>query len=162
MKSPLRIVLEPLAIAIGLALLLRSTVQLYAIPSGSMLPTLNPGDTVVVTPYFAGEPQRGDVIVFRSPGDPNAMLIKRVVGIPGDLVHSRLGRVRIGGHTLAEPYLRSPAEAGEIAAQIVPSGHFFVLGDNRTDSLDSRHWGCVPRELIVGRARIETRLRLHR
>src|SRR5213596_1189565 len=106
-KSVARLILEPLAIAIVLALVARAAVRIYSIPSASMVPTLEVGDHIVVTPYlFGAEPQRGQVVVFRS---GNEMLVKRVIGMPGDLLDSRVGRPRIGGSTLAEPYILRPA-----------------------------------------------------
>lgn len=153
-KSLIRTILEPIAIAVALGFLVRAAVQVYSIPSESMAPTLAVGDQVVVTHYFGGAPERGDIIVFRSPVQPNELLIKRVVGVPGDVVDSRLGRVRIAGRTLAEPYLLQQAASGAIGSQEVPLDTYFVLGDNRDSSLDSRIWGVVPRSLIVGRARM--------
>jgi signal peptidase I len=81
-------------------------------------------------------------------------MVKRVLGTPGDLVESRNGRLMIGRHTLSETYLREPAASGAIQAQIVPANQLFVMGDNRGDSFDSRNWGTLPRDLVVGRARI--------
>jgi signal peptidase I len=152
-KSLLRTILEPLAVAVALAFLVRGALQLYSIPSASMAPTLEAGDQIVVTPYFRGGPDRGHVVVFQSPRT-GELLVKRIVGVPGDLVDSRLGRVRIGGHTLPEPYVLHQATTGAIDAQLVPAQSYFVLGDNREDSLDSRTWGYVPRERVVGRARL--------
>lgn len=152
-KSLVRTILEPLALAVALAFLVRSALQLYSIPSASMAPTLEAGDQIVVTPYLRGEPDRGHVVVFRSPRS-GELLVKRIVAVPGDLVDSRLGRVRIGGHPLPEPYLLREAATGAIDAQLVPAQSYFVLGDNRDDSLDSRNWGCVPRDRVVGRARL--------
>lgn len=153
-KPLLRTILEPIAVAIALALLVRGAVRLYSIPSASMAPTLHRGDQIVVTPYFRGAPRRGDVVVFEWPMDPRVLMVKRVVAVPGDMIDSRLGRVRLGGYTLTEPYVQHPASSGAIPAQVVPAGAYFVLGDNRMDSVDSRSWGVVPRERIVGRARL--------
>jgi signal peptidase I len=153
-KSLVRTILEPIAIAVALAVLVRAAVHIYSIPSASMAPTLEAGDQIVVTPYFHSDPSRGDVIVFRSPLDDGELMVKRVIGVPGDLVDSRMGRVRIGGYTLAEPYLVHAAGSGAIEAQVVPPGCYFVMGDNREDSLDSRSWGTVPRANVVGRARV--------
>lgn len=151
-RSILRTILQPLAIAVMLAVVVRAAVKIYSIPTESMAPTLTVGDHIVVTPYvFAATPQRGHVIVFRA-GDE--VFVKRVVAVPGDLVDSRLGQARVGGYTLAEPYLLRPGATGAIQAQVVPANAFFVMGDNRADSLDSRSWGAVPRERIVGRARL--------
>lgn len=134
-------------------MLVRAAVQIYSIPTASMAPTLEAGDQIVVTPYFAGEPERGHIVVFHCPAN-RELLVKRVVAMPGDLIDSRLGRVRIGGYTLAEPYVLREAATGAIDAQLVPAASYFVLGDNRDESLDSRSWGVVPRAAIVGRARM--------
>ncbi len=155
-KSPLRLIIEPLAIAIVLALVVRSMIEIYAIPSGSMEPALQAGDHILVTPYrFGGGPQRGQVVVFRSPRNPGEFVVKRIIGIPGDLVATTSrGQVMIGDRIIAEPYLRDPLASGTIAPQIVPGDCYFVMGDNRRDSLDSRSWGVLPGNLIVGRARL--------
>lgn len=153
-KTVVRTILQPIAIAIVLAVGVRAAVQIYAIPSPSMAPTLQAGDQIVVTPYFRARPERGDVIVFRSPLGQNELIVKRVIGMPGDLVDSRLGRVRVGGHTLAEPYVLRQAATGAIPAQVVPPDCYFVLGDNRDASHDSRSWGVLPAQHVVGRARL--------
>lgn len=153
-KSLLRTILEPMAVAVALAAAARAAVHIYSIPSRSMAPTLEPGDQIVVTRYFRSEPERGHVIVFRAPAGSDELIVKRVIAVPGDLVDSRLGRVRIGGHTLPEPYILRPAASGAIEAQVIPADSYYVLGDNRDDSLDSRTWGVVPRAHVVGRARM--------
>src|SRR5688500_18522850 len=153
-KSLLRTVLEPLAIAIGLAAAARAALHIYSIPSRSMAPTLEVGDQIVVTRYLRSEPERGHVIVFHSPADGQELMVKRVIGVPGDLLDARLGHVRIGGHTLAEPYVLRTAATGAIASQVIPADSYYVLGDNRDDSIDSRSWGVVPRASVVGRARM--------
>lgn len=153
-KSLFRTLLEPLAVAIGLGLAVRAAVHIYAIPSASMAPTLEVGDQIVVTRYFRGAPQRGDVVVFESLTTPDELMVKRVIAVPGDLVDSRLGRVRISGYTLPEAYVLRQGSSGGVAAQVVPAESYFVMGDNREDSSDSRSWGVVPRARIVGRARL--------
>src|ERR1043166_1116247 len=153
-KSLARSILQPIAIAVGLAVVVRGAMRIYSIPSASMSPTLQVGDHIVVTPYFDGDPHRGDVVVFRMPSDPRELAVKRVIGVPGDLIDSRLGRVRIGEHALSEPYVLADATTGAIEAQIVPPRCYYVMGDNRANSLDSRSWGTLPREQIVGRARM--------
>lgn len=153
-RSLVRTILQPLGVALALGLVVRAAVQIYAIPSASMAPTLEAGDQIVVTPYFRGTPSRGDVIVFESLSSPAELMVKRVIAVPGDLVDSRLGRVRVSGYTLPEPYLLRQVSTGAVAAQIVPADSYFVMGDNREDSSDSRSWGAVPRSHIVGRARL--------
>jgi signal peptidase I len=154
-KSALRLIIEPLAIAIVLAFGVRAALRLYVIPSSSMAPTLVPGDHIVVTPYrFGKKPNRGDVIVFRSPRAADELMIKRVIGTPGDLVETRAGRVIVCGHALTEPYVAAQAASGAIAPQIIPADSYFVLGDNRADSLDSRSWGVLPKNAVLGRARM--------
>ena len=146
-------------------------VKPYRIPSGSMLDTLRPGDRVLVNRvvYHLREPQRGDVIVFRYPQDPDVVFIKRVVGVPGDLLEARDGRLYVNGRKAAEPYVhRTGGRLDPTVAQAaiagstmhdpwslaepyrVPASTYFVMGDNRTDSDDSRDWGTVPRAAIVG------------
>lgn len=153
-KSLIRTILQPIGIAVVLAVFARAAVQIYAIPSGSMTPTLLVGDQVVVTPYFGAQPVRGHVVVFRSLTVEDELVVKRVIGMPGDLVDSRLGRVRVAGHTLPEPYVLRQAATGAIPAQVIPAGCYFVMGDNRDASHDSRSWGVLPAEQIVGRARL--------
>jgi signal peptidase I len=153
-KSLFRTILQPIGVAVAVAIAVRGAVHIYSIPSASMAPTLQAGDQIVVTRYLRSEPKRGDVIVFRSLSQPDELVVKRVIGEPGDLIDSRLGRLRIGGHAVAEPYVLRQAMTGAIEAQVVPSGCYYVLGDNREESLDSRAWGVVPREHVVGRARL--------
>ncbi len=146
----LRTILQPLLIALPLAVAVRSLVHIYAIPSASMQPTLAAGDHIVVVRDT--RPSRGDVVVFRSPQSPDELVVKRIIASPGDLIATDHGRVTIGSHALPEPYAAQASGSGPILPQIVPAGCFFVMGDNRTNSCDSRHWGVLPRELVVGRA----------
>ena len=146
--------LQPLAIALVLAFAVRaSSIGLYEIPSPSMEPTLQVGDTVLVTPYVSkNRPQRGDVVVFHSPATPDETVVKRVVGVPGDLVESRDGQLYVCGHVAGEPYARGMTTA--IAPQVIAPNCYFVLGDNRANSLDSRIWGPVAADRVVGRVRV--------
>lgn len=153
-KSVARLVAQPLLIAATLAACVRAMVSIYSIPSASMMPALQIGDHIMVMPYRWAQPQRGDVIVFRSPVDASQLTVKRVIALPGDLIDSRGGRVRIGERTVAEPYLLRQATTGAISAQIVPGQSLYVMGDNRDDSLDSRRWGTLPSRLVVGRVRM--------
>jgi signal peptidase I len=117
-----------------------------------MLPTLEDGEFVLVSKlnYRFGDVERGDIIVFHYPMDPEQELIKRVIGLPGDKVNVQSGVVSVNGQTLTEPYIAAaPAYSGE---WIVPEGHLFVLGDNRNDSSDSHSWNYLPLEQVVGKA----------
>ncbi len=144
--------------------------QVFLIPSGSMLPTLQIGERIAVDKlsYRFQPVGRGDIVVFRRPPLERADypdLVKRVIGLPGDTVSLSDGRVEIDGRPLAEPWLPTPAPATDpspLAAPFsldhpytVPAGHFYVMGDNRTDSEDSRYFGPIPADLIVGRMAFE-------
>lgn len=174
-------------------LLLRSfLVEPFQIPSGSMRPTLEVGDFILVNKYAYGlrlpvthtrfvemdDPQRGDVMVFRFPNEPSVNFIKRVVGLPGDTVRYEDKQLFVNGEPVPKRLIEEgPAAApqewlmeerlGEISHRIynnprdpgprvrelvVPDGHYFTMGDNRDHSNDSRYWGFVPEENIVGRA----------
>lgn len=118
----------------------------------SMEPTVRPGQFILVNKlaYRLGEFKRGDVIIFHYPRNPHEDYIKRVVGLPGETVTIRDGRVYINGQPLDEPYISAPPQYdGE---WVVPDDQVFVLGDNRNQSSDSHSWGFVPRNLVVGRA----------
>ena len=143
-------------------LLQRYVVQAFYIPSGSMETTLSPGDRVLVNKvsYDLHDVHRGDIVVFSKPASdttPNIKdLIKRVIGLPGEQISSGpSGAVLINGKPIAQPWLTPTARANPgpaIAPQVIPRGDFFMMGDNRGDSADSRIIGPVPGRLIVGRA----------
>ncbi len=167
--------------AFVLALLIKTfLVQAFFIPSGSMEPTLVPGDRVLVlkVPYYFGEPDRGDIVVFEDP-DPSGVpdrglvggvlhwmfeglgvqrpdsedFIKRVIGTPGDTVWGRDGQVYVNGEPIDEPYLTQPTD--DFHKFHVPEGKLFVMGDNRGNSLDSRFsLGMVPIDNVIGKAEI--------
>lgn len=161
-RSPLRNAIEWLLV-IGGALLVALVIkaflfQAFYIPSASMEPTLTAGDRVLVNKlsYDLHDVNRGDVIVFERP--PNAPpseiedLIKRAIGLGGDTIEGRDGTVYINGEPLEEPYLPAGTVTEPFAPVQVPEGHVFVMGDNRGDSQDSRVFGPIDEELIVGRA----------
>jgi signal peptidase I len=140
-------------------------VQARVIPSGSMERTLLVGDHLLMSRmgYDASlpftqyhhrlwrEPHRQQMIIFRSPNEPGLDLIKRLIGMPGDTVEIRHGVVFINGARLAEPYRNGdPNPADNYDATTIPPGNFFVLGDNRENSYDSRYWGFVPEANILG------------
>lgn len=154
--------------------------QAFFIPSESMEPQLATGDRVVVSrlSYQLHEPRRGDVVVFDDPTQPPVVdrsllpvrlgrealealgvieprgreLIKRVVALPGETVWGQAGQVVVDGRALTEPYLADPSITDDFAPVRIPDGHVFVMGDSRRNSKDSRRFGPVPEELVVGRA----------
>lgn len=146
----------------------------YRIPSPSMEPTLHcaipvsgcksrVSDRVIANRlvYRFHEPERGDIIVFDAPPqveaacDAGGVFVKRIVGLPGESVSMRAGFVSINGERLSEPYLQ-PAYRSRASGswERSPSDGYFVLGDNRARSCDSRRWGAVPRDSIIGRAEV--------
>ena len=146
-----------LAGALVVALLVtRFLVQAFFIPSLSMFPTLGVNDRVLVNKlsYDLHEVNRGDVIVFERLANQGGEkdLIKRVVALGGDRIEARDGRVLVNGSPIDEPYLGPGVETTNLDAQTVPPVHVFVMGDNRGDSRDSRVFGPLPEDLIIGRA----------
>lgn len=115
----------------------------------SFLPFIDAGDEPVRFLFRA--PQRGDVIVFRFPRDPERDFIKRIIGVPGDTVEMRDGAVYVNGVQLHEPYISGDSRS-DFAPVVVPEKSYFVLGDNRSNSSDSRSWGFVPEANIIGQA----------
>lgn len=175
-KHIVREYIESILIAIIMALIIKTFfVQAFKIPSGSMLPTLQIGDHILVNKFIYGTkipftdriiipfktPQRGDIIVFKFPEDEKKDFIKRVIGLPGDVVEIRDKRVYINGKPLDEPYAvhRDPhlyppgvQPRDNFGPIIVPNDSYFVMGDNRDYSLDSRYWGFVKLNKIKGKA----------
>jgi signal peptidase I len=177
-KSKLRENVEAIIIAIILALFIRTfIIQAFKIPSGSMIPTLQIGDHILVNKFIYGvklpfinykiipveEPKHGDVIVFQYPVEPDKDFIKRVIGIPGDVIQVKNKKVYVND----EPFSHDPGEYSDphvIPGQInprdnfgpitVPKGKYFVMGDNRDNSYDSRFWGFVDESDIRGKALI--------
>ena len=145
--------------ALAVALVIRAFLfQAFYIPSESMEPTLVERDRVIVNKlsYRLHDVNRGDLVVFdRPPNEPPteiSELIKRVVGLPGETIEGRDGVVYIDGQRLVEPYIADGPSFGTFAAVVVPEGHVFVMGDNRNNSRDSRVFGPISEDLIVGRA----------
>ena len=161
--------------AVVLALFIRTfVVQAFKIPSGSMLPTLQIGDHLLVNKFLYGlrvpflqlrvldfhQPERDDVVVFIYPQDPTKDFIKRVKGLPGERIEIVNKRLYIDGERQDDAYGYYEPVAGNSGhnprdnypAFVVPEGHVFVLGDNRDHSHDSRFWGPVPIEDILGKA----------
>ncbi len=133
--------------------------QSYFIPSTSMVPTLRVGDKVYVNKldYDFHSVHRGDIVVFGKPpgltDQPGVVdLIKRVIGLPGETISAHNGSVYIDGHQLIETWLPRGVTTGDFGPVTIPAGDYFVMGDNRGDSADSRVFGPIPQRLIVGRA----------
>ncbi len=170
-------------------------IQPYRVPSGSLMPTIYPGDFIAVQQYAygvrwplngrviwsIGQPKRGDLALFHCPVDLKKIYIKRVVGLPGDHIVYRDRQLYINGHKVERQWLAqeqdistpwhnlveryqeqlgglahdvylSEIDCGLISDVVVPVGHYFMLGDNRDNSLDSRVWGLVPERLLIGKA----------
>ena len=173
-----------LIVIVIIVLLIRAFVaQAYNIPSGSMKPTLLVGDFILVNKlvYRFSEPQRGDIVVFKYPIDPNIDFIKRIIALPGEEVEVRNNQVFINGKPLplievgrgeengvrkviyeevlpegkkhkVQFYEDFPFSKRDFGPVVVPPNHYFVMGDNRDNSEDSRYWGFLPKENIVGKA----------
>jgi signal peptidase I len=154
-KSILEIV-EIVVIALILSWVLRSfVVEARVIPTGSMLPTIQLQDRVVVDKLFFkwSSLKRGDIVVFHPPAKAFATedFIKRVIGLPGDKLEVKNQKVYINDQPLVEPYI-AEAPKYNYGPQIIPTGAYFVMGDNRNNSADSHEWGFLPAENITGRA----------
>jgi signal peptidase I len=123
----------------------------------SMMPSLTDQERIFINKFVyrlgLDEVQRGDTVVFWFPGDPSKSYIKRVIGLPGDRVEIVAGVVHVNGRALEEPYVPEEyRDLGTYPAVLVPEDRFYVLGDHRSSSNDSRNWGPVPREAIYGKA----------
>ena len=177
-KSVVREYVEAIGIAILLALFIRTfVVQAFKIPSGSMLPTLLIGDHLLVNKFIYGirvpfsgkvlvplkDPKSGDIIVFKFPKDRSIDYIKRVVGVPGDEIELKNKKLFVNGNPTSDPYAHYTTTAvlpGSVSPKdnfgpvTVPEGKYFVMGDNRDNSSDSRFWGFVETNDVLGKAMI--------
>ena len=177
-KSTAREYFESIVIAVILALFIRTwIVQAFKIPTGSMEQNLLVGDHLLVNKFVFGPAatrlermvmpvatvQRGDILVFKYPQEPERDFIKRVIGLPGETLEVRQKQVYIDDRRLDEPYLRDQmpvVEAGAIVLDrrdnfgpiTIPAGHYFMMGDNRDNSEDSRYWGPLPHAYVKGKA----------
>lgn len=145
--------IETIALALVLFLVINFVSARIRVDGSSMEPNFHNGDYVVVNrlAYRAGEITRGDVVVFPYPKNPEVDYIKRVIGLPGDRVAVYDGKVFVNGDDITEPYLLE-VPYGNYAEHIVPEGSVFVLGDNRNNSEDSRSWGFLSIDEIIGKA----------
>jgi signal peptidase I len=167
--------LVTIAVAVAFVLAFQATVaKPYVVPTPSMEPTLHcatPGDfcegrfsdRVIANrlAYRFRDPERGDIVVFKAPAaadrcglsDAGSAFVKRIIGLPGQVVSERKGVIHINGDRLIEPYVARSRRGREDGSwpRVAPD-HYFVLGDNRTQSCDSRTWGTVPRDSMIGPA----------
>lgn len=168
-KSTLREYFESIVITAIIALFATTfVVQAFKIPTGSMESNLLIGDHLLVNKFVYGlrsgvlekllpykELKRGDVIVFKYPQNPDVAYVKRLIGLPGETVEVNGRTVYINGKPLVEKYTQyidSNSMYERWPATVVPPGQYFAMGDNRDNSQDSRYWGCVPRDHIIGKA----------
>ena len=173
-KTAIKEWIESILIAVVLALFIRAFfIQAFRIPTGSMKPTLQEGDKIMVNKLLFGpkipftnfrfpgirEPKRGDIIVFIYPEDRKKDFIKRLVALNGETAEISDGNILIDGEPIKEPpemlklYYYNRGRYGGSGNKIeVPEDSYFVLGDNSNSSRDSRYWGFVPKENIIGRA----------
>lgn len=176
MKNVVKEIIETLLIALLAFFLIQMTVRNFRVDGESMMPSLMDGQYILVNkavyinvsdkglarilPFFKVEagrsylfhaPRRGEIIVFKPPLSTDRDFIKRIIGGPGDTVQVSQGKVIVNGETLHEEYI-SDSPQYELVPTKVPSGHYFVLGDNRNRSSDSHLWGVVPYDNIVGKA----------
>lgn len=136
----------------GGPLLTRILLQPVRVVGQAMMPTLRDGDRIFVQRRFA-QLQRGDIVIFYFPHDTSVSYIKRIVGLPGETIFIEDGKVTIDGQPLAEPYMDADYFDHLTLPEPfkIPDQHYYVLGDNRRNSSDSRYWGTVPRDLIYGK-----------
>ena len=180
-KSQLRETIEAIVVAFAIALVIRTfVIQAFKIPSGSMIPTLQIGDHILVNKFLLGspvdvpftnihlfrmpglrKPQRGDIIVFKYPEDPTRDFIKRVIGVEGDVIESHDKTLSVNSRKLMESYAQhvdsfiKPADMDKrdnFGPVTVPKDSLFVMGDNRDQSYDSRFWGFVDLSKVKGKA----------
>ncbi|HAG10944.1 MAG TPA: signal peptidase I [Desulfotomaculum sp.] len=148
-------ILESIIIAVILATIIRLFLLApFFIPSQSMEPALLVGDRIIVSKiaYRLGEPQRGDIIVFKYPRDPRKDYIKRLIGFEGEQVTLKNNRLYINGKETPEKYLPEDLSFYDFGPVTVPNGCYLMLGDNRPNSEDSRVWGALPKENVIGKA----------
>ncbi|WP_010248592.1 signal peptidase I [Acetivibrio cellulolyticus] len=150
-----------IASAVLIALFLTNFVIINAfIPTGSMENTIMPGNRVIATRlhYLFAKPERGDIVVFKFPDDEKTNFVKRVIGLPGETVEIKAGEVYIDGVKLEESYLKEEMRREDKGPYVVPADSYFMMGDNRNDSKDSRYWlttNYVHKSKILGRVAFE-------
>ncbi|MEK6646807.1 MAG: signal peptidase I [Candidatus Firestonebacteria bacterium] len=178
-KAKIKEYIESIVTAVILALLIRTfVIQAFKIPSGSMEDTLKIGDHLLVCKFIYGtripwtdiiilpitKPKRGDIVVFKYPKDPKRDFIKRCIAVPGDKVEIRNKTLYVNNQILDESYIihrdsfvQPPtiSQRDFFGPEIIPPDNYFMMGDNRDTSLDSRFWGCLPYNHIRGKALVK-------
>lgn len=149
---------KAILVAVVLALLIRSFLfEIVTVDGKSMVPTLHDRERLFVNKigYIIGEPERGDIIIFRTPEDNHTKYVKRLIALPGDRVRIENGVVYVNDEALDEPYILEPPR-NDYAEVTVPEGTYFVLGDNRNDSKDTRdiRVGFIPEKNLIGKAKM--------
>lgn len=161
-KREIREWAESLVVALVLALVIRAfVVQAFKIPTGSMRPTFLEGDRILVNKfiYKFKEPKRGDIIVFKYPGNEKKDFVKRLIALGGETIEIKDGDIYVNGERVEDPfkirqiryYNKDPYGANSKEIK-VPDDSYYVLGDNSASSRDSRYWGFVPRKNVIGKA----------
>jgi signal peptidase I len=152
----LRELLETLVLVVTIYALVNLATARFIVEGNSMLPNFETGQFLIVSRinYLLGQPERGDVVVFHYPQDPSSDFIKRVIGVPGDMIEMRNQRVYVNAAELDEPYIREQCNPTSCPNETweVPLGSIFVMGDNRNQSRDSRAFGMVENRFLVGEA----------
>ncbi|MFC1983866.1 signal peptidase I [Chloroflexota bacterium] len=156
MRALLRDILLIVVAAIVITLLMQAVIQKSDVNGYCMEPGLQDGQQLLINKvvYYFDEPQRGDIIVFHPPppySSEATPFIKRIVGLPGEVIEVMDRNVYINGSKLDEPYI-AESPIYRLKAQIIPEDEYFVLGDNRNNANDSHIWGTVPRQNIIGKA----------
>lgn len=151
-RSFLKEVVESLFLALVIYWLINTLTGRFYVRGYSMEPSLHNGQYLIVSKisYLFSEPQRGDIVVFLSPNGRGEDYIKRIIGLPGELMEARDGAIWINGYRLEEPYLNTGVPY--TGSWVLGPDEYFVLGDNRVNSSDSHTWGPLPRKNIIGKA----------
>jgi signal peptidase I len=151
-QSLLREIVETLLLTLLIFLLINALTGRFQVRGSSMEPTLQDGQYLVISKlsYWIHPPERGDVVVFRPPGNRKEDYIKRIIGLPGDKIEIRDEEIRVNGALLKEPYITDAVSYA--GSWTLAEDSYFVLGDNRRNSSDSHTWGPLPSENIVGKA----------
>jgi len=152
-----REIMETIVLTVLMFVIINLAVQNYDIQGPSMEPTLHNQERIMVdkVSYLFHPPTRGDIIVFIAPNNPSLNYVKRIIAVPGDVISVDDTTVKFDGVTLQESYVHPERQGNPydpIDNKIVTPGHYFVMGDDRVNSSDSRDWGFVPHENIIGRA----------